>query len=69
MVPRALSPEICNLKGFERGLMEFPLPRLEANSLAYAINRHLCRGENLVRVRAKLELKRNPFVINNYFAF
>ena len=38
---RATSSEIFNLKGFEHGLMEFPLPHLEANSLAYAINRHL----------------------------
>ena len=34
-------PEIINFKGFEDGLMEFPLPHLKADSWAYAINRHL----------------------------
>ena len=38
-VLRALSPEIFNFKGFEHGLMEFPLPHLEPNSLAYAIHK------------------------------
>ena len=41
MVVQALSPDIFNFKGFEHGVMEFLLPHLEADSWAYAINRHL----------------------------
>ena len=40
-VLRALSPEIFNFKDLNYWLMEFPLPLLEAHSLAYGINRHL----------------------------
>ena len=41
MVLRALSPEIFNSKDLNYWLTQFQLPQLEADSLAYAINRHL----------------------------
>ena len=41
MVLRALSPEIFNFKGVHYWLTQFPLSHLEADSLAYAINRHV----------------------------
>ena len=40
-VLRALSPEIFNFQDLNYWLPQFPLAHLEANSLAYAINRHL----------------------------
>ena len=41
-VIRTLSPEIFNFKDVNYWLTQFPLPYLEeADSLAYAINRHL----------------------------
>ena len=39
-VLRALSPEIFYFKDFNLWLTQFPLPHLEADSSAYAINRH-----------------------------
>ena len=40
-VLRAFSPEIFNFKYFDYWLMQFSLPHLEEDSLAYVINRHL----------------------------
>ena len=52
--------------------MEFPLPHLEAHSWAYGINRHLwaCgRGEDVVRVRERLQTKILKFFFSKHLFF